>query len=230
MNINGLKWQKDASWGNYNVTRVHEANPVNLEKAMVYSDNIYFAQTALEIGKDTFSAGLKEFGFEEESDFLFPLEKSTIGNLDKDISLADSGYGQGQIQMSIVHLLQTYTPFVNGGNMVKPRLLLEGDDEKTENPVVSPEIATTISSMLRKVVGDSDGTAHSADIEGYPLSGKTGTAEIKQKQGEKGTENGWFIAYNTNSSEIMVAMMVENVLGRGGSQIPVKKVKNVYMK
>ncbi|WP_045518764.1 penicillin-binding transpeptidase domain-containing protein [Neobacillus niacini] len=227
MDIKGLKWQKGASWGNYFVTRVHESNPVNLGNAMVFSDNIYFAQTALGIGKDPFIAGLKEFGFEEESDYPFPLEKSTIGKLDNEISLADSGYGQGQIQMSIVHLLQTYTPFVNGGNMIKPSLLL--DVEKTEKPVVSPEIATTVSSLLRKVVGDSDGTAHSAEIADYPLSGKTGTAEIKQKQGEKGTENGWFIAYNTNSPNVMVAMMVENVLDRGGSQIPVKKVKNVYM-
>lgn len=227
MNISGLKWQKGASWGNYFVTRVHEANPVNLEKAMVFSDNIYFAQTALGIGKDPFIDALKEFGFEEDSNYPFPLETSTIGNLDKEISLADSGYGQGQIQMSIVHLLQTYTPFVNGGNMVKPSLIR--GVEKSEKSVVSPEIATTVSSLLRKVVGDSDGTAHSANIADYPLSGKTGTAEIKKKQGEKGTENGWFIAYNTNTPNVMMAMMVENVLDRGGSQIPVKKVKNVYM-
>ncbi|MEC1520690.1 penicillin-binding transpeptidase domain-containing protein [Neobacillus niacini] len=227
MDIKDLKWQKSAAWGNYFVTRVHEANPVNLEKAMVFSDNIYFAQAALGIGKENFSAGLKEFGFEEESDYPFPLEKSTIGNLDKEIALADSGYGQGQIQMSIVHLLQTYTPFVNGGNMIKPSLVL--DTEKSEKQVVSPEIAATLSSQLRKVVGDSEGTAHSADMADYPLAGKTGTAEIKQKQGEKGTENGWFIAYNTNSPSLMIAMMVENVLDRGGSQIPVKKVKNVFM-
>ncbi|WP_419956384.1 penicillin-binding transpeptidase domain-containing protein [Neobacillus niacini] len=227
MDIKDLKWQKSASWGNYFVTRVHEANPVNLEKAMVFSDNIYFAQAALGIGKDNFSAGLKEFGFEEESDYPFPLEKSTIGNLDKEIALADSGYGQGQIQMSIVHLLQTYTPFVNGGNMIKPSLLL--DTEKSEKQVIPPEIAATLSSQLRKVVGDSEGTAHSADMADYPLAGKTGTAEIKQKQGEKGTENGWFIAYNSNSPSVMVAMVVENVLDRGGSQIPVKKVKNVFM-
>ena len=227
MDISGLKWQKGASWGNYFVTRVHEANPVNLEKAMVYSDNIYFAQTALGIGKDSFTAGLKEFGFEEESDYPFPLETSTIGNLDKEIALADSGYGQGQIQMSIVHLLETYTPFVNGGKMVKPTLVLEV--EKTEKQVVTPEIATTVSGLLRKVVGDAEGTAHSAEIADYPLAGKTGTAEIKENQGETGIENGFFIAYNTNSPSLMVAMMVENVQGRGGSQIPVKKVKNVFM-
>lgn len=226
-NIKGLQWQKGASWGGYYVTRVHEATPVNLEKAMVFSDNIYFAQTALEIGKDAFSAGLKEFGFEEDSDYPFPLEKSTIGKLENEISLADSGYGQGQIQMSIVHLLQTYTPFVTGGNMVKPSLIL--DSEKSEKQVVSPEIAATVSSQLRKVVGDAEGTAHSAEMADYPLAGKTGTAEIKEKQGVKGTENGWFIAYNTNSPALMAAIMIENVQDRGGSQVPVKKVKNFFM-
>jgi penicillin-binding protein 3 len=229
MEISGLKWQKDKSWGGYFVTRVHEASPVNLEKALVFSDNIYFAQTALGVGKDAFAAGLKQFGFEEEFDYPFPLEKSTIGNLDKEISLADSGYGQGQIQMSIVHLLASYTPLVNSGNMIKPTLMF--DDQKSQvlkEQAMSTENATLISSILRKVVADAGGTAHAAEMADYPLSGKTGTAEIKQKQGEKGTELGWFIGYNANTPNLMIAMMIENVQDRGGSQVPVNKVKNVF--
>lgn len=225
--IIGPKWQKDASWGGYFVTRVHESNPVNLEKALVFSDNIYFAQAALKIGKDPFSEGLKKFGFGEELVYPFPLETSKIGALESEIALADSGYGQGQIQMSIVHLMASYTPFVNSGNMMKPVLLM--DDQKSQvlkASLVSSGNAATISGMLRKVVGDPGGTAHAADIPGYPLSGKTGTAEIKQKQGQTGTENGWFIAYNTN---FMIAMMIENVQGRGGSQVPVKKVRDVFV-
>ncbi|MCM2535755.1 penicillin-binding transpeptidase domain-containing protein [Neobacillus pocheonensis] len=227
--IIGPKWQKDASWGGYFVTRVHESNPVNLESALVFSDNIYFAQAALKIGKDAFTNGLKNFGFGEALVYPFPLEASQIGGLGSEISLADSGYGQGQVQMSIVHLMETYTPFVNGGNMIKPVLLM--DDQKSQvvkAALVSSGNAGVISGMLRKVVGDPGGTAHAADIPGYPLSGKTGTAEIKQKQGVTGTENGWFIAYNATSPNLMIAMMIENVQGRGGSQIPVKKVRDVF--
>ena len=44
MTINGLKWQKDASWGSYQVTRVSDVPQVNLKDALVYSDNIYMAQ------------------------------------------------------------------------------------------------------------------------------------------------------------------------------------------
>jgi penicillin-binding protein 3 len=229
LEVSGLKWQKDKSWGGYFVTRVHEAGSVNLDQALVYSDNIYFAQAALAVGKDAFAEGLKQFGFEAELDYPFPLQKSKIGELGKEISLADSGYGQGQIQMSIVHLLQTYTPLVNGGNMVKPILL--ADEEKSQvlkEAVMANEHVGLINGSLRKVVSSAEGTAHAAEMAAYPLTGKTGTAEIKQKQGEKGTENGWFIAYNVSSPDVMIAMMVENVQERGGSKVPVGKVKNVF--
>jgi penicillin-binding protein len=229
VDISGMKWQKDQSWGNYYVTRVHESNPVNLEKALFLSDNIYFAQTALKIGKTAFADGLKKFGFEEKLDYPFPLEKSTYGKLDTDILLADSGYGQGEIQMSIVHLLATYTPMVDNGNMIKPVLLM--DDKKNQiwkSQVISSADATLLSGILRKVVDDPSGTAHAAQISGYPLAGKTGTAEIKQKQGQTGTENGWFVAYNPAAPNLLIGMMVENVQNRGGSQIPVKIVKSVF--
>jgi penicillin-binding protein len=226
--INGPKWQKDQSWGNYFVTRVHESSPVNLERGLVLSDNIYFAQTALKIGKQAFSDGLKKFGFEEDMKYPFPLTNSTFGKLDSDISLADSGYGQGQVQMSIVHLMAAYTPFVNSGNMIKPVLLASDAKSQVWKPeVVSSADAALIAGDLRKVVSDPDGTAHAADMPDYPLAGKTGTAEIKQKQGVTGTENGWFVAYNVNSPNMLIAMMVENVQNRGGSSIPVKLVRGI---
>ncbi|EKN66518.1 peptidoglycan glycosyltransferase [Neobacillus bataviensis LMG 21833] len=232
--ILGKQWQKDKSWGGYFVTRVHAGtDPVNLEKALVYSDNIYFAQAALKIGKEGFTAGLKKFGFEEDLGYPFPLEKSVIGGLGNEIALADSGYGQGQVQMSVVHLLASYTPFVsgNGGNMIKPVLLEdEAQGQVLKEAAVSAEHAGLIAADLRKVVGDAAGTAHAAEMADYPLAGKTGTAEMKQKQGETGAENGWFIAYNPDTPNLMVAMMVEGVQGRGGSGIPVKLVKNVFMK
>ena len=225
--ILGKKWQKDKSWGGYFVTRVHAgAEPVNLEKALVFSDNIYFAQAALKIGKTAFVDGLKKFGFEEELEYGFPLEKSVTGPLGSEIALADSGYGQGQVEMSIVHLLASYTPFVNGGNLIKPVLLAEEEQGQVwKEAAVSADNAGVIAADLRKVVSDPSGTAHVANMADIPLSGKTGTAEIKQKQGETGTENGWFIAYN---KDLMVAMLVEGVQKRGGSQVPVKMVKNIF--
>lgn len=67
---------------------------------MLYYDNIYFAKEALDLGKDKLSAGMKKFGFEEKMPYSFPLEPSQIGNQDNEIKLADSGYGQAEVEMN----------------------------------------------------------------------------------------------------------------------------------
>lgn len=98
--ITGTSWQKSADWGSYKVTRVHANNsPENMEKALVLSDNIFFAQTALDIGADKFAKGLKGFGFGEDIPFAYPLKASQIsstGKFSSDIQLADTGYGKGR--------------------------------------------------------------------------------------------------------------------------------------
>jgi len=233
VNINGLKWQKDNSWGSYFVTRVKEANEaINLEKALMYSDNIYFAQKALEIGAEKFKAGLESFGFNKDIPFAYPIEKSTYGEIKSEVSLADSSYGQGQVEMSVFHLAATYTTFINEGKMIKPILFLEEEKNQVwEDSLISTEQAQQLNNVLKKVVENPNGTAYSsARIEGYPLAGKTGTAEIKENQGEKGKEDGWFVAYNTENPELLIALMVEGVEGRGGSSVAAEKVKNVFLR
>ncbi|WP_147533329.1 penicillin-binding transpeptidase domain-containing protein [Bacillus marasmi] len=227
--VNGLTWKKDQSWGKYAVTRVKDPNtPVNLEKALLYSDNIYFAQAALALGKNKFSEGLKQFGFDEEIPYLYPMEISKFGKMDSEIELADSGYGQGKIEVNVLQLATSYTPFLNNGNMMLP--ILTSKDKLSQvwkKEVVSEANANIISADLLNVVENPQGTAHSGKIAGMSIAGKTGTAELKLKQDEKGAELGWFVAYKTDEPHILIAMMVENVQERGGSRIPVEKVKNV---
>lgn len=229
IDVKGLTWSKDKSWGNYVVTRVKDpGTPVDLEKAMLYSDNIYFAQAALALGKDKFAEGLKQFGFDTDIPYLYPLETSNIGKLDSDIKVADSAYGQGQVQVNVLHMAATYTPFLNGGNLIKPILLLEEESGQIwKEQVVSEANAKIVADTLFKVVDDPRGTAHSGKIDGIPVAGKTGTAELKLKQGEEGSELGWFVAYKTDAPHLLIAMMIENVQNRGGSRIPVEKVKNI---
>ncbi|MEY8747834.1 penicillin-binding transpeptidase domain-containing protein [Bacillales bacterium AN1005] len=182
--ITTKQWQKDKSWGNYYVTRVHTSSaPVNLADALLYSDNIYFAQTALDLGKDKYTTELKKFGFEEDFDFAYPITKATIGKLDSDILLADSGYGQGQVQTSVIQLATAYTPFVNGGNLIKP-VLLQDDKKGTvwKEGVMSSSTANTISDDLQQVVDNPSGTARAGKISGMTLAGKTGTAERRQSK------------------------------------------------
>jgi penicillin-binding protein len=227
--ITEKQWQPNNSWGNYKVTRYTDVKgQIDLEKAMIYSDNIYFARTALEIGKEPFREGLKKFGF-EELEYSYPLEASQIGEIENEIQLADSGYGQGQVEMNILHLAATYTPFLNNGNLIKPVLLAEEQHgEVLEEGLVSPEQVSAINSMMTKVVSDPNGTAHSARMD-QPFAGKTGTAEIKSAQGEKGRELGWFVGYNPEAPDLLISMMVEDVQEGEGSREAVTRVKNVFL-
>ncbi|MCU9615021.1 penicillin-binding transpeptidase domain-containing protein [Caldibacillus lycopersici] len=231
--IKTKQWQKDDSWGGYKITRVTDpGKPVNLKDALVFSDNIYFAQTALEIGADKFIQGLKNFGFAEEIPYTYPLEPSKIsndGSLNEEILLADSGYGQGEVQTNIIQLASGYTAFINEGNMIKPTLLKEEPTSQVwKKEVVSKEYANLLAEDLRAVIAEPNGTGRLANMTEVPLAGKTGTAEIaKAAQGEQGTENGWFVAYNTDNKDLLIAMMMEGIQEHG-SKIVVQKVKEIF--
>lgn len=125
----GLSWQKDESWGDYHVTTLTDyGENVTLENALVYSDNIYFARAALDIGAETMAGYFKKMGFDEEIPFELSLQQSTYdddGNIESDIQMADTGYGQGQLLVNPVHMLAMYSMFVNGGDMIQPTLVWE---------------------------------------------------------------------------------------------------------
>lgn len=229
-NIRGLSWQKDSSWGDYSVTRVHEYGTANLQNALVYSDNIYFAMAALDIGKDNFKSKLDSFGFNEELPFDFGLTKSTYGTIDSDGKLADSGYGQGEILVNPVHLATMYTMFSNSGNIVKPYLELKQNSncEMLKENAVSKESVDTIVNGMIQVVENAGGTGHAAQIPGLTIAAKTGTAEIKaSKDDVTGTETGWFAAFTTNkdNNNLLIVTMAEDVKDKGGSHYLVPIVK-----
>lgn len=232
--IHGLRWSKDPSWGNYYVTRVKEVPVLNLRDALVYSDNIYLAQEALEIGADPFLKEAVKFGFEEGLPLQFPFPKASLANegIKSEIQLADSGYGQGEVLMSPLHLALAYTPFMNGGKLIQP--VLDSSEQEIRpsetKEVLDSHTAEIIKSMLVDVVQDPKGSGHGADISGIELAGKTGTAELKISKAEKGQENGWFVAFDTTESKLLLAMMVEHVEGRGGSGYVVNKVAPILQK
>lgn len=226
------KWSKDSSWGGYAITRVPSPDThVNLEDALVRSDNIYFARKALEMGADTFVKGLEKFKFKQKFEFPFPISSSSISNdslSEDEILLADSSYGQGQIQMSPFHLATSYTMFVNEGKMISPFLQKENGPAKSEQ-IISPKNATLIHQHLRKVVASIHGTAPEANVSGVTIAGKTGTAELKKAGETSGQENGWFVAYEAEKKNLLIAMMVEDVPKGSHSVTPlVTKVFEQY--
>lgn len=232
----GTSWQKDSSWGSYYVTTLHAYEPVTLENALIYSDNIYFAKAALNIGQKTMESFLQKLGFGEQLPFEITMGTSQYSNtesIETEIQLADSGYGQGQILMSPLHLASIYTSFCNEGNVIKPYLVYQ-EDAKAENwisGVFSSETASTVREGMVKVVNDPNGTGYGnsrlARREDILLAGKTGTAELKaSKEDDSGMELGWFSIFTAESTAekpILLISMVEDVKSRGGSSYVVGK-------
>lgn len=233
----GLSWQKDESWGDYYVTTLHdEYENVNLENALIYSDNIYFAKAALHMGSQVLKEEFDRLGFQETVPFDIQMTESSYsnsGDFDSEIQLADTGYGQGQMMMNPLHLACLYSAFVNEGNVIQPYLIYqeENPSEYWIENAFTREAAEIIKRDLIQVVEDPSGTAHGCRIEGISLAAKTGTAEIKLSQEDTdGTELGWLAAFTTEESDsesILLLTMAEDVKERGGSGYVVEKSKEI---
>ncbi|WJM09158.1 penicillin-binding transpeptidase domain-containing protein [Paenibacillus sp. PK1-4R] len=228
--ISGLQWRKNDSWGGYYVKRVKSLSPVNMVDALVYSDNIYFAMEAIEMGSAKFIDGIQKFGFGDnfglDELYLKPSQYANEAHLDlsSEVLLADTSYGQGEMLMSPIHLASSFTPFINEGKLVKP-VLIEGKESTEPEVIITPEAANTVKDALGEVVSRQGGTAHSLNSIPVGLAGKTGTAELKAKKGEKGQENGFFVVFDTDSPTFLLSAVIEEVNGRGGSHYVVDKLK-----
>ena len=228
----GLSWQKDASWGTYNITTLTAYNGAkNLKNALIHSDNIYFAQAALKIGNKNMTSGLDKLKFNENIKFDLNLAKSQYSNdgkIDKETLLADTGYGQGQILINPVHMASIYSAFYNEGNMIKPYLEFKENKAPTilvEN-AFTKEASEEIKNDLIQVVENPEGTAKDMKINSITIAGKTGTAELKASKDEKADTIGWFDCFTVNKENPYLFIgMVEKANNNGGSHYLIPMIK-----
>lgn len=210
------KWQKDSSWGDNFVTTTQAYNePSNLHNAIVYSDNIVMAQIADKIGAKTFSSYLDKIGFNKKIDFPFTLAVSSYGDkLDDAQKLAATGYGQGDLLLTPVHLTALYTAYVNDGSIRQPYLLYDDGKTKTltEN-AYSKEAADTMFTNLKDAMNYYGANPTNA-------GGKTGTAQIKEGK----EEIGWLCAVN---DDIAVTVMIDNTKEIGQSHYVIPKAQTI---
>ena len=215
--ITGYEWQKDDTWGNHVIRRVqNQPTEVNLEDAYVFSDNIFFAREALEMGETTFMDGLEKFPYGEEFDLpiaMNPAQITNSGSFENEMLLADTAYGQGQLLMSPLHQAVFYSPFVTGGDLIYPVL------EKTEDPIqsiqpISVEAAEVVNQDLIQVVENPNGTAHKLDNASTRLAAKTGTTETQSQEDEESTDtSGFLLVYDAENQSFLSVILVEDSEG-----------------
>lgn len=199
LDITGKTWQRYRSWGDFRITRPREdiKNPIDLDKALVYSDSIYFARQALNIQDDDFQIGLEKFGFDEETDFPMELKASRIskdGTFGSEGQLADTASGQGQMQVNILHLANLYSPILTDGKLYKPTLFVSDEKPQLWNENV---LNATNAEILQKSLSNSGVQL------GTKIAGKSGTAN------ERGKQTKWFVGYQPANPKLIIAMMIQ---------------------
>ncbi len=160
------------------------------------------------LGNSVFREYVNNFGFGEKSGFGFPGEVSgSLKNMNdtrQSINFFTASFGQG-ITATPLQLVQAYAALGNNGVLMKPRLvekIIHGNGrEEMVRPepvrrVVSEETAKVMGDMLRSVVVNGHGKR--ADVPGYLVGGKTGTAQIAKTDQKGYDENlsiGSFVGY-----------------------------------
>jgi len=156
----------------------HDKLPKNLsvEQILIRSSNIGAVRIAQKVGVEKYKDFLNSLGLLDTINFDLEEIGTPLSFRWGKCKLATTSYGHG-ITTTPLQLAKAYAILGNGGYKIKPSILkkekkLDGQREQ----IISNKTSNAINLILRKVVSLNEGTANFADIEGYDVGGKTGTA------------------------------------------------------
>ncbi len=175
---------------------------ISLEDVLVYSSNVGSAKVALQYGDDNLRAILSNFGFGQKTGVLLPGEsKGLVNSLPwKEHLLSTISFGHG-IAVTPMQLVMAYSVIANGGYLYKPYMVksivnksegkIHQAEVKSIRRVIKSSVAAAVRKMLTRVVYE--GSGKKAQVKGYPIAGKTGTAQKVSADG-KGYVEGAYIS------------------------------------
>jgi cell division protein FtsI (penicillin-binding protein 3) len=170
-------------WGKFSIRDFRfYGNEMPVTKIIVKSSNIGTARLAQQIGVERQRAFLEELGMLEATPFEIVEAQGGKPLLPpnwSELSAMTISYGHG-LSTTPMHLAAGYAAIANGGRYVKPTVIKQSGPQAGVR-VMSEETAAASRMMLRKVV--SEGTASFAEVPGYQVGGKTGTADKPRPQG-----------------------------------------------
>ena len=191
------------------------------------SCNIPFARSAVRIGPDLFMAGVNRFGFDENIPFDLPgAAASTFGGTAADFAnslalLAIHGFGQGQVQVTPLHMAMIASTVANGGRMMKPFVINDtrtraGTTIASTTPSVwkTPMTTTTAATLTQLMIGVATSGTASCCLHlngGVSVAAKTGTAQLNA-EGQKQRSHAWIMAFApAEAPRYAVAVFIKGV-------------------
>ena len=147
------------------------------EEILIRSGNIGSVRIAQKIGIEKFKLFLKKIGILDKIEFDIEEVGEPLSFKWGKCKLATSSFGHG-ITTTPLQLAKGYSIITNGGYDIKPSLIKQNESKKfTKNKILNEDVSDKINPILRKVVSTKIGTAGFANIKGYQVGGKTGTAQ-----------------------------------------------------
>ena len=192
---------------------IHDAHPagtLSVEQVIQKSSNVGVAKIALGLPAETMWRALADSGFGAAPRSGFPGE--VAGRLRpakswKPIEQATISYGHG-ISVTLLQLARAYTVFATDGEL-KPVTLFRANGEVAGRRVVQPATARTMRRML-ELATRPGGTAPRAQVAGYRVAGKTGTAHKLEGGGYTNKYVSSFVGFAPASDpRIVVAVMID---------------------
>jgi cell division protein FtsI (penicillin-binding protein 3) len=165
----------------------HQFDRLTITEIMKVSSNICAAKIGLMLGRDRLHQALVEFGFAEPTGIELPGELRGLirpASEWREIELANIAFGQG-VAVTPLQIAQSAAVIANGGDLVRPRLVkaiaektgeVTSPDRPKKQRVLSRKTASLVARMMIEVTKDG-GTAVAAQVPGFAVAGKTGTAQ-----------------------------------------------------
>ena len=147
---------------------------LSAEQILIRSGNIGSVRIGQKLGEDKFKLFLSKIGILEKIQFDIEEVGSPIKFNWGKCPLATASFGHG-ITITLLQLAKAYSIIANGGYDIRPNLIKKNEGKERKR-ILSENVSEKILPILRKIVISKEGTASLANVEGYEIGGKTGTA------------------------------------------------------
>ena len=199
------------------------------EQILIRSGNIGSVRIGQLLGIEKFKSFLYKIGVLGKIDFdIEEIGKPLEFNWGK-CKLATVSYGHG-ITTTLLQVVKAYSIIINGGYNINPTLIKNRNLSKKEK-ILNHNVSKKILPVLRKIVTTKEGTASLANVNGYEVGGKTGTAQKSSIGGySKNKINTFISVFPTTKPKFVLAVMLDEPKGnkdyiynyRDGSDIKYK--------
>lgn len=186
---------------------------LTVPEIFMYSSNIGSAKMALDIGTEIHHAFIQRVGLLDRVDIELPESGTPLAPSPwREISTMTIAYGHG-LSVTPLQMVAAGAMLVNGGYAVKPTFIARKGDVPLGERVISDDTSRAMRALMRLVV--EKGTGSRADVDGYPVIGKTGTAE-KAKGGSYARRSlltSFLSAFPANDPRFMMLVLLDEPQG-----------------